>query len=115
MVVNSLITNMADGTRVAAKNPVEVRGIAWDGGYGIQTVEVSSDGSKTWRPATLGDDAGRFSFRQWRYSFTPAKPGPHSVMAKATNKVGQTQTVDPIQNPPGYNHNVMHRITLNAV
>lgn len=115
MVVNSLITNMTDGARVAAKKPVEVRGIAWDGGYGIQTVEVSSDSGKTWTPATLSDDAGRFSFRQWRYRFTPAKPGRYSVMAKATNKLGQTQTSDLIQNPAGYHHNVMHRVTLNAV
>ena len=35
-------------------------------------------------------------------------------MARATNKIGQTQTVELIHNPPGYHHNVVHSITLNV-
>ncbi len=114
MVVNSLITSIRDGARIAAKKPVTVRGIAWDAGYGIQSVEVSINDGKSWAPATLGEDAGRFSFRQWRYAFTPSKPGAYVIRAKATNKAGQTQTAELIQNPAGYHHNVMPRITLTA-
>ena len=47
MVVNSLITSHRDGDKVKA-GKVTVSGIAWDGGYGIRTVEVSTDGGKTW-------------------------------------------------------------------
>src|SRR5438128_5209669 len=43
MVVNSLITSHADGAQVNAGATVSVAGIAWDGGYGIRTVEVSTD------------------------------------------------------------------------
>jgi hypothetical protein len=54
IMVNSLITSHADGARVRAGT--SVGGIAWDGGYGIRTVDVSTDGGKTWRPAALGED-----------------------------------------------------------
>src|ERR1700732_4622767 len=68
MVVNSLITSPADGQHVAIGQSVTVRGIAWDGGYGIEAVAVSGDGGKSWRNATLGKDDGRFSFRQWSHA-----------------------------------------------
>src|SRR5947209_7883934 len=61
MVVNSLITSHADGASVTAG--ASIAGIAWDGGYGITAVEVSTDGGKSWTPAQLGEDLGRFAFR----------------------------------------------------
>jgi hypothetical protein len=35
-------------------------------------------------------------------------------MAKATNRVGQTQTAELIHNPAGYHHNVMPRVMITA-
>jgi DMSO/TMAO reductase YedYZ molybdopterin-dependent catalytic subunit len=113
MVVNSLITSHADGANVKAGVPVTVGGIAWDGGYGIRTVEVSTDG-KTWSQAALGNDLGRFAFRTFSFNFVPKAKGKQPVMARATNAIGQSQTAELIQNPAGYHHNVMHRVTLNA-
>jgi len=113
MVVNSLITSHADGANVKAGVPVSVGGIAWDGGYGIRTVEVSTDG-KTWSQAALGIDLGRFAFRTFSFNFVPKAKGKQTVMARATNAIGQSQTAELIQNPAGYHHNVMHRVTLNA-
>jgi DMSO/TMAO reductase YedYZ molybdopterin-dependent catalytic subunit len=114
MVVNSLFTNATSGTRLTVGKPTDIRGIAWDGGYGIRIVEISADDGRSWQPASLGEDAGRFSFRQWHYQFTPPKPGNYTLLAKATNKVGQTQTAELIQNPAGYHHNVIARVTLTA-
>src|SRR5262249_13993951 len=114
MVVNSLITDPADGAKVAIGRPVTIGGIAWDGGYGITAVEVSGDGGKTWTAAALGDDLGRFAFRTFSYAFSPAKAGRQTVMARATNKIGQTQTTELIHNPAGYHHNVVHRVTLDV-
>ena len=113
IVVNSLITSPADGANVRM-GPVVVGGIAWDGGYGISTVEVSSDGGKTWVAATLGEDLGRFAFRTFRYDLAPKAPGKQTVMARATNKIGQSQTTELIHNPAGYHHNVVHSITFNV-
>jgi DMSO/TMAO reductase YedYZ molybdopterin-dependent catalytic subunit len=113
MVVNSLITNLQDGQRLPAGRPVEVKGIAWDAGYGIAKVEVSVDGGQSWREAGLGVNAGKYSWRQWSYRFRPKK-GVNTVMAKATNSIGQSQTFALIHNPAGYHHNVVQHLTLHV-
>ena len=115
MVVNSLITNLEDGAELRAGQAAEVRGIAWDGGYGIAEVAVSADGGKTWAPATLKEDLGRFAWRQWSFSFTPQGGAEHVIMARATNMRGQTQVPELIFNPAGYHNNVVQKITVKAV
>jgi len=112
MMVNSLITSHPNGASVRSGAPVTVGGIAWDGGYGIRTVEISTDGGKTWAPATLGVDISRFAFRTFSARFSPKSKGKHIVMARATNKIGQSQTAELISNPGGYHHNLMHSIVL---
>src|SRR5215472_14455677 len=97
MVVNSLITSHADGAK--ARAGTLVGGIAWDGGYGIRAVEVSTNGGKAWMPAKLGDDLGRYAFRPWSYPLTVR--GKLTIMARASNAIGQTQTETLIQNPAG--------------
>jgi len=113
MVVNSLITSHADGAMVRAEAAATVAGIAWDGGYGINTVDVSTDAGKTWSPAVLGEDLGNYAFRIWSHRFTP-KAGKVTVLARATNKIGQSQTAALIHNPAGYHHNVVQSVTLVA-
>jgi DMSO/TMAO reductase YedYZ molybdopterin-dependent catalytic subunit len=110
MVVNSLITSHPDGANVSAG--ATVGGIAWDGGYGIRIVECSTDGGKTWSEAKLGEDLGKYSFRTW--SFPLAGKGKVTVMARASNAIGQTQTATLIHNPAGYHHNVIHSVSLNV-
>ncbi len=112
IVVNSLITSHDDGAQVKA-GKVTVSGLAWDGGYGIRSVDVSTDGGKTWASATLGQDLGRYAFRPWSFVLA-AKQGKNTVMANATNKIGQTQTASLLFNPAGYHNNVMQSITLVA-
>ena len=112
MVVNSLITSPRPGQKVRRGAPVEVKGIAWDGGYGIQTVEVSTDGGRSWRPAELAQDHGRFSWRQWKHSFRPDRAGAVTVLAKATNKLGASQAFDLVFNPAGYHNNVVQRAVI---
>jgi DMSO/TMAO reductase YedYZ molybdopterin-dependent catalytic subunit len=114
MVVNSLITSHDDGSDVKAGAPVTIGGIAWDAGYGIRTVEVSTDGGRSFTAAQLGEDLGRFAFRTFSFPVTPSAKGKLTVTARAINKVGQTQTAELIQNPAGYHHNVMQTITLNV-
>ncbi len=109
MVVNSLITSHADGATVAPG--ASIGGIAWDGGYGITRVDISSDGGKSWTEAALGQDLGRYAFRPWTAQLPPSA-GKVTVMARATNSIGQTQTSKLIHNPAGYHHNVVQRMTL---
>ena len=115
MVVNSLITNLADGQRLAEGAPVIVKGLAWDGGYGIRRVEVSTDEGHTWEAAELGSDLGRFSFRPWQFAFKPKARGPVAVLARASNAQGSTQTSELIFNGPGYHNNVVQRVVIEIV
>ena len=115
MVVNSLIANVTSGQQVSVGRPFDVKGVAWDGGRGIAQVDVSVDGGRSWRAATLGQDLGRFSFRSFAIAVTPPAPGPMVIMSRATNRAGSTQTAELIANPAGYHHNVMQRIEVNAV
>jgi DMSO/TMAO reductase YedYZ molybdopterin-dependent catalytic subunit len=111
MMVNSLATSPRPGQRFEGGETVTVKGIAWDGGYGIREVEVSSDGGQSWRPAKLGEDHGRFSFRDFSYALSlPA--GKHTLAIRAANRVGQSQTTQLIHNPAGYHHNVIQRIDI---
>jgi DMSO/TMAO reductase YedYZ molybdopterin-dependent catalytic subunit len=112
MVVSSLITNLQSGQRFAAGQTVEVKGVAWDGGYGIVSVDVSQDAGHSWRPAELGPDLGRFSWRQWRHVIPAARSGAYAIMAKATNRIGATQTFELNFNPAGYHNNVVQRIDI---
>ncbi len=112
IVVNSLITSHRDGAKVKA-GKVEVSGLAWDGGYGINSVQVSTDGGKTWTSAKLGQDLGRFAFRPWSFELA-AKKGKNTVMVNAINKLGQAQVPTLIFNGAGYHNNVMQNITLTA-
>jgi DMSO/TMAO reductase YedYZ molybdopterin-dependent catalytic subunit len=114
MVINSLITSHVDGAMVKVGATVVVAGIAWDGGYGMNSVDVSVDGGKTWTAATLGKDHGPYALRSWSLHFSPKAPGKHVVMARATNKIGQSQATVLIPNPAGYHHNLVQTLTLVA-
>ena len=112
MVVNSMFTNIQDGLTFAERVSMDARGVAWDGGYGITTLEVSIDGGQNWRRAELGKDLGRFSWRQWSYPITLARPGEYLLMARASNRIGATQTTELIANAAGYHHNVIQRVKI---
>ena len=112
MVVNSLITNIHAGQRFGRASPVVVKGLAWDGGYGIRHVEVSIDEGRSWESAELGTDLGRFSFRPWQYAFKPKAKGGLTIMARASNAQGATQTYELIFNGPGYHNNVIQRLAV---
>jgi hypothetical protein len=99
---------------VAAGRPLAVKGIAFDGGYGIASVELSGDGGATWRRAQLGPDLGRYSFREWSGSFTPPAAGDYRLMARAFNGIGESQGTVPLWNPSGYLRNVVEQVGVRA-
>jgi len=114
MVVNALITSHVDGATVKAGAQVTLSGVAWDAGYGINAVDISTDGGRTWTAAALGEDLGRFAFRPFSSTLTAPVPGSWRVMARATNRIGQTQAAALIANPAGYHHNVIQTLNLLA-
>lgn len=110
--VNSLITSLTDGQTLPNAKTIEIKGVAWDGGNGIARVEVSTDGGSNWHHATLKQDYGRFSWRQWHWVFEPKHPGTYRIMARATSHSGDSQPPEPIPNPSGYHHNAVQKITI---
>ena len=112
--VRSFITSLADGDKISAGQPLTLRGITFDGGYGISDVAVSRDGGKTWRQATLGADQGKYSFRAWTMRLTTIRPGALELKVRATNRIGQTQPLEPLWNPAGYMRNVVETVRVTA-
>lgn len=111
--VRSFVTNLGEGQKVQAGRTV-LRGIAFDGGYGITDVGVSTDGGTSWTAATLGEDLGRYSFRPWTLPVTLPKGG-HRIQVRAVNRIGQSQPAKPLWNPAGYMRNVVETIRVEAV
>ena len=64
--------------------------------------------------AKLGQDLGKYSFREWTLPVTLAA-GPHVLMARATSNGGKTQPLDPLWNPAGYMRNVVEKTRVTAV
>lgn len=110
--VRSFITSVADGAKLKAGRTT-LRGIAFDGGKGIKEVVVSTDGGKSWTPAKLGKDLGKYAFREWKLKVAlPA--GPSELKVRATNNAGDTQPMDPLWNPAGYLRNVVETVRVTA-
>jgi DMSO/TMAO reductase YedYZ molybdopterin-dependent catalytic subunit len=115
LLVNSLVTNLGDGRRIAAGQPIEIKGIAWDGGYGIRGVEISVDDGRTWQSARLGESQGKYSFRTWQFSCSARAAGRMTVMARASSVQGTAQPAELIFNGAGYHNNVVQKIAIEIV
>jgi hypothetical protein len=111
--VRSFITSVTDGQVLRAGEPVRVRGIAFDGGQGIREVAFSADGGQTWRGTTLGQDLGRYSFREFTVAFTPSR-GQHDLRVRAWNRSGQSQPMEALWQPAGYMRNVVESVKVTA-
>jgi DMSO/TMAO reductase YedYZ molybdopterin-dependent catalytic subunit len=113
--VRSFFTTPDPDAEVPAGRPCELDGIAFDGGSGIQKVEVSADGGSSWSSATLGGELGHYSFRRWRLAFTPPGPGEYRLRVRATSRDGQTQPDVAGWNRSGYMRNVIEELPLRVV
>ncbi len=111
--VRSFITSLANGAMVKAGADTLVRGIAFDGGYGITDVVLSGDGGKTWIAAQLGQDLGKYSFREWQ-AMIRLPAGTHDLKVRAINRIGQSQPMEPLWNPAGYMRNVVETVRVQA-
>ena len=102
MTTRSLIVDPVAKAEFKMNQPVEITGIAFSGGYGIRDVLVSVDGGKNWAEAKLGEQRGKYSWTQWSYSWRPAKSGEYTLMARATDSIGESQPFEGLWNPAGY-------------
>jgi len=106
--VRSFITSVQADDVIPVNCTVKLRGIAFDDGSGIKTVDVSIDGGQTWRAATLSkEDLGRFSFREWQLPISFKNKGSAVLMVRASNRQGEIQPLKADWNPSGYRRHVI--------
>ena len=102
MPPRSWVTSLEEGQRIGFDPAIPIGGIALGGAHAVAAVDVSSDGGRTWRAATLGPDLGRYSFRRFEATVPLAGRGRVALMARCRNTAGQVQPMDAIWNPGGY-------------
>jgi len=114
LTVRSFITSLSDGQRVQVGKRYTVSGIAFDSGFGIAKVLFSTDGGVHWTRAELGRDEGKYAFRAWTASFTPASRQQYSLQSLAVNSIGETQHTTSVWNSSGYLRNSIETVRVDA-
>lgn len=114
MVPRAFLTNVAPGDTVEAGSPLALRGIAFGGDCGVKAVTLSGDGGRTWLPARLGTDEGRYSFRRFEAVLPMPAVGELSLMVRCTNAQGVVQPLEPTWNPNGFMRGEVETLSVTA-
>ena len=99
----SYILDPEPGAELAA-GPVTVSGVAYnDGTARMESVLVSIDRGRTWKPAEFETPDSPYAWYQWSIQ-TELEPGTHEIWARAIDELGRTQPLDGNVNwnPNGY-------------
>ncbi|WP_447755362.1 SorA family sulfite dehydrogenase catalytic subunit [Pseudomonas nicosulfuronedens] len=113
--VRSFVTSLREGQTLPLGQEQALRGIAFDGGSGIHSVEISDDGGATWLPTRLGESLGNYSFREWRTEWRPRQRGVVQLLVRARNAKGETQPAQPTWNPGGYARHSIEALALHIL
>ena len=113
MPPRSWVTSLEEGQVIAFEPEIPVGGIALGGAHGVAKVAVSTDG-RTWRPASLGPDLGRYSFRRWEARVPLPGRGRVRLMVRCWNSAGEVQPLTPMWNPGGYARDQVEVTTVTA-
>ena len=116
MPVRSIISNPANGTKLAAgTRELVLRGAAWAGDYAVKAVDVSIDFGASWQPAKLEAPKNKHDWQRWTASVKLPSEGYYEVWSRATDQRGIMQPhVAGNWNPQGYGGNAMHRVAVLA-
>ncbi len=98
----AVITNITSGATLPPGPLTAIRGVALGGDHGVAVVEISADNGRTWLPARLGPDHGRYAFRRFVGALHLPR-GRHIILARARNTAGVEQPLAQNWNPSGYN------------
>jgi Mo-co oxidoreductase dimerisation domain len=67
-----------------------IGGIAFGGRHGVSRVQVAVDGGD-WQEAELKTPLSKWSWRLWRYDWTPAREGNFSIRVRGYDRSGEVQ------------------------
>jgi hypothetical protein len=85
--------------------------VAFSGEAGVDRVELSFDGGKTWASAKLDGPSTPYGFRVFRHAWK-AEAGSYQIACRATDSAGATQPEVPVWNPGGYLHNAIEKLRV---
>lgn len=113
VVINSSIASPTEEEEIAIGQHV-ICGYAWAGEHSVSKVEVSTDGGKHWREAQLLDPDRAYSWRRWSLDWRVDQPGVYTLMAKATNELGESQPIKAKWNSKGYQNHAVHVVHVHV-
>jgi len=99
--LHSIFVEPDSSEPVIANKQCLVEGLAFNDGTRIKKVELSFDNGKTWAETNLNPELGKYSWRRWKYEWTPNAKGMYHLCVRATDNNGHTQT-DKQWNRSGY-------------
>ncbi len=115
MAVKAQIARPVNGATVRAGQPCRIFGAAWGGEAGVEAVQVSTEGGKDWRQATLLPPEARYAWRFWEYHWTPAEPGRYTLLCRAVDTRGEVQPATPHSDAESYMANWSVPVEVKAV
>ena len=111
--LHSIFVEPDTSETVVAHKPCLVEGLAYNDGTGIKKVELSFDDGKQWVDAPLNPEIGKYSWRRWKYTWTPEAKGVYHLKVRATDNKGRVQT-DKQWNRSGYARGFIERLEVNV-
>ncbi len=114
MPVRSIITNPANGARMAAgTRQLALRGAAWAGDRTVKAVDISTDFGATWKAAQVAAPANRHAWQRWTMNVALPSDGYYEIWTRAIDSDGNMQPhVAGNWNPQGYGANPITRTAV---
>ena len=97
--------------RLVDAGEILITGRAWAGPAAVARVEFSPDDGATWTDAQLLPPVGPWAWREWQCPWT-ARPGPHTLLVRATDDRGNTQPVTQPWTQQGMGNNMAQRVPV---
>jgi len=111
--LHSIFVEPEPGETITVNKQCLVEGLVFSDGTGIKKVELSFDDGKTWIDAQLNPELGKYSWRRWKYRWTPETKGLYHLKVRATDNKGNTQA-DKQWNRSGYARGFIERLDVNV-
>ncbi|TPG59660.1 molybdopterin containing oxidoreductase [Roseomonas nepalensis] len=114
MPVRSVLTNLANGTRLpAGTRGLDLRGQAWAGDRTVRAVHASVDFGTTWQEMRTDGPPNRHAWQRWSGRVSLPSDGYFEVWYRATDSDGMMQPhVAANWNPQGYGSNAISRAAI---
>ena len=71
-----------------------LRGIAFSGDRGIQSVALSFNNGKSWKEAQVDQALSEYSWVTWKFRWTPPSTGMYQLTVRATDQSGNQQLIN---------------------